>query len=296
MTGLIVKAISGFYYVKTGDNVIECKARGKFRNSGTFPLVGDIVNIEINNNNKGTVVNLCERKNFLQRPTVANVDKLFIISSSSTPAPNFLIIDRLTALCEHKDIEPIIVFNKSDIEPLTHFADVYNIVGYKTIICSAKNNSGVDKIIDELYDCVSVFTGNSGVGKSSILNALFPELELATSNVSEKLGRGKHTTRYVELYAHKYNGYVADTPGFSSLESDIGSIDFKNNLVNCFPEFINYSKCCRFKDCKHIGESGCAVLDAVNNHDLPVERYNSYTTIFNELRDLKAWNFKKAER
>ncbi len=291
MEGLIIKALSGFYYVETERGIIECKARGRFRNSGTSPLVGDRVDVD-SQDQKGVINSIFERRNYLDRPPVANIDKLFIVSSASTPLPNFLLIDRLTALCEYKNITPVIIFNKNDEGDVSDYVTRYSAIGYRAIECSAKTGFGCNLIAEELSGCISAFTGNSGVGKSSILNLLFPELSLSTGEISEKLGRGRHTTRHTELFAHKYNGYVADTPGFSSLESDISSLGFKEELINCFPEFSEYEGCCRFADCKHIGENGCAVGDAVKRRKIDPERYESYLTIYNELKDLKHWNIK----
>lgn len=290
--GIIIKAISGFYYVETEDKIIECKARGKFRNDGISPLVGDYVQVEVNGA-KGSVSKIYDRKNQLDRPSVANIDKLFIISSLSVPSPNALIIDRLTALCEYKNITPIVVFNKSDLAPINDWQDIYKRAGIKVIITSAVNNEGIDGIKRELSDSVSVFTGNSGVGKSSIINCLFPTLKLATADISNKLGRGRHTTRHCELFKHEYGGYVADTPGFSSLEADINDIDFKNSLADCFIDFSDYSPNCRFSDCAHIGEKGCAVCDAVSFGKIQPSRYESYKQLYDEMKNIKEWNIKK---
>ncbi len=289
MEGLIIKALSGFYYVETEEGIIECKARGRFRNSGTSLLVGDRVEVATEGG-KGVVYKVLNRKNHLERPPIANIDKLFIVSSAVTPAPNCLLIDRLTALAEFKNITPIIIFNKNDEGDISDYVEKYSKVGYKTIECSAKTGYGCGEIKALLADSISAFTGNSGVGKSSILNLLFPELSLSTGEISEKLGRGRHTTRHTELFRHKYNGYVADTPGFSSLEADVSSLDFKEDLINCFPEFSDYSGLCRFSDCKHIGENGCAVKKAVDQGKIEVSRLESYITIHNELKDLKHWN------
>lgn len=291
MEGLIVKALSGFYYVETEEGVIECKARGKFRNVGASPLVGDRVSL-IKEGEKGVVDKIFDRKNYLDRPPLANIDKLFIVSSAVTPAPNALLIDRLTALCEHKNITPIIVFNKNDEGDVSDYVKRYSAIGYKSLECSAKTGDGCDAIRSELEGSISAFTGNSGVGKSSILNILFPDLSLSTGEVSEKLGRGRHTTRHCELFRHSFGGYVADTPGFSSLEADAASLDFKDDLINCFPEFSEFQGICKFSNCKHIGESGCAVCDAVKEGKIHPERHNSYLTIYNELKDLKHWNIK----
>ena len=292
MNGLIIKALSGFYYVETQEGIIECKARGKFRNIGESPLVGDRVNITVANG-KGTVDEIDERKNKLFRPPVANIDKLFIISSSVVPTPNTLLIDRMTAICVYNGIEPIIVFNKNDLERVDYWCDIYRSAGFKTISCSAVTGEGVEEIRKELVSSVSAFTGNSGAGKSSILNVLFPRLNLSTGDISDKLGRGRHTTRHTELFAHEYCGYVADTPGFSSLEVDKDDLNFKESLCDLFPEFEDFRYDCRFPDCAHIGEKGCAVCEAVKDGKVQKTRYDSYKTIYEELKDVKAWNIKK---
>lgn len=292
MEGLIIKALSGFYYVETEDGLIECKARGRFRNIGESPLVGDRVTVSVANG-KGTVDEILERKNKLFRPPLANIDKLFIISSSVIPTPNTLLIDRMTAICAYNEIEPIIVFNKNDLEAVDGWCEIYRNAGFKTIACSAVTKEGIEEIRRELASSVSAFTGNSGAGKSSILNVLFPNLGLTTGDVSDKLGRGRHTTRHTELFAHEYGGYVADTPGFSSLEVDKDDLNFKESLCDLFPEFEDFRYDCRFPDCAHIGEKGCAVCEAVEKGEIQKTRYDSYKTIYDELKDVKAWNIKK---
>ena len=292
VNGIIVKAISGFYYVEAENRIIECKARGKFRNSGISPLVGDYVRVELNGD-KGSVSEIYSRKNYLDRPSVANIDKLFIISSSLTPSPSAIIIDRLTALCYYKKITPIVIFNKSDLAPMNEWMAIYKSVGIKTILTSAINSEGIDEIKSELSNCISVFTGNSGVGKSSLINCLFPSMQLLTADVSNKLGRGRHTTRHCELFKHEYNGYLADTPGFSSLETDLSDIDFKNCLADCFVEFTDFSSDCRFADCAHIGEKGCAVCQAVLDGKIYPSRYDSYKQLYEEMKVIKEWNIKK---
>lgn len=292
MEGLIVKALSGFYYVKTEKGIIECRARGKFRSENKTPFVGDRVEIELAGE-KGTVCDIIQRKNLLYRPPIANIDKLFIVSSSVTPTPNTLLIDRMTAVCAYKNIEPIIVFNKNDLEDVSHWCRIYENAGFKTIACSAATGDGVDLIKQELKGCISAFTGNSGAGKSSLLNIIFPDLNLSTGDVSDKLGRGRHTTRHTELFAHGFDGYVADTPGFSSLEADRDDLSFKNALPDLFIEFDSFKFDCLFGDCAHIGEKGCAVCSAVKQGEIEKTRYESYLTIYSELKDVKAWNIKK---
>ncbi len=293
MEGLIIKAISGFYYVETCDKtVIECKARGKFKNNNQSLLVGDRVDIALDGE-KGVIDAVMQRKNVLNRPPVANIDKLFIISSSVIPSPNTLLIDRMTALCAYKNIEPVIVFNKTDLEDVMPWCEIYREAGFKTIACSAKTGEGIEEIISELKGNISAFTGNSGAGKSSLLNKIFPNLSLSTGDVSSKLGRGRHTTRHTELFPHNFDGYVADTPGFSSLEADKDDLEFKENLSDFFTDFAEYKYDCRFSDCNHMGEKGCAVCEAVKEGKIQQSRYKSYITIFDELKDIKAWNIKK---
>ena len=293
MKGLILKAISGFYYVYAQDKTFECKARGNFRNKGESPLVGDTVEFTVQGEDKGVIESIEERKNSLIRPAVANIDKLFIVSSFVTPAPNTLIIDRLTAICAFYSITPIIVFNKCDLGDFSSFKEIYQKSGFKTLIVSAQTGEGIDELKTELKGCISAFTGNSGVGKSSLLNVIFPNLNLQTGEVSDKLGRGRHTTRHTELFAHQFDGYVADTPGFSSLDTQYFSIEFKERLAECFPDFSDFICNCQFADCAHIGEKGCGVAKAVCDGKLAVSRYESYGAIYDELKDLKSWQTSK---
>ncbi len=296
MIGVIIKALSSFYYVSYNNDIYECKARGSFRKSGFSPLVGDKVEFEILDNSHGIINSVLERKNALKRPNVANIDKLFIISSFSIPAPSTYIIDKITAVARYNDIEPIIVFNKSDLGDFTEFERIYKNAGFKTFVVSAKNGNGMEALIEELKNSISAFTGNSGVGKSSILNYLIGEKTIATGEISEKLGRGRHTTRHNQAYPLPFNAYVVDTPGFSSIEYDNTDYDFKENLADCFYDFSDYIYNCKFTSCTHTKENGCAVLDAVNNGEIEPTRHNSYIKIFEEMKDLKAWesnNYKK---
>ena len=288
MQGIIIKAISGFYYVKADSAIYECKARGSFRKSEVSPVVGDKVEISVSGD-KGVIEKIFERKNLLSRPLIANLDKLFIVSSYSVPAPDTLMIDRLTAVCEFKNIVPVIVFNKSDTGSFEDLLEIYRTTGYRTYTVSALTGDGIDSICKEIASSVCAFAGNSGVGKSSILNAAFADLNLKTGEVSKKLGRGRHTTRHTELFPIG-GGYVADTPGFSSFEGEANSFEFKKNLPGCFPEFLMYSHSCRFSSCTHTCEEGCAVIDAVNNGFIDKSRHKSYVTLYNELKDLREWN------
>lgn len=297
MTGIIVKALSSFYYVEAEGLVYECKARGNFRKSGFSPLVGDKVEIGALDASHGVINSILPRKNALKRPNVANIDKLFIVSSYSTPAPNTLIIDKITALARYNDIEPIIVFNKADMGDFSQFERIYKNAGFKTYVVSAQNGNGMEELIEELKNSVSAFTGNSGVGKSSILNYLFGNQSIATGEVSEKLGRGRHTTRHIEAFKLPTGGFVVDTPGFSAIEHDNNDYNFKEALAECFADFGDNIWGCRFTSCTHTKEAGCKVLEAVKSGEIEPTRHESYVEIFNELKDLKPWNaIKKQNR
>lgn len=294
MQGVIIKAISGFYYVNTGDCIFECKARGSFRKAEVSPIVGDRVVISVSGN-KGVVEEILERKNLLNRPMVANIDKLFIVSSHSCPAPDTFIIDRLTAVCEYNKITPAIIFNKCDSGSFTVFEKIYKNTPYNVYTVSAKTGEGIQNIKDEIGNYICAFAGNSGVGKSSILNAIIPTLSLKTGEISEKLGRGRHTTRHTELFSCG-DGFVVDTPGFSSFEGEKQNYSFKESLSECFPEFLDYLDLCKFTSCTHTCEKGCAVLDAVKLERVEISRHNSYVKLYNELKGLKEWETKQKNK
>ena len=289
MTGVLTKAISGFYYVSCDGRSYECKARGNFRKAGVSPVVGDSVEFSPTDNTHGVIENINQRKNFLIRPLVANIDKLFIVSAYKTPSPDTLMIDRLTALAIYNNIEPIIVFNKADMGDFNELYAIYEKSGFKTFVVSAKNNLGLQQLYKEISDSICAFSGNSGVGKSSILNAIFPDLKLKTGEVSEKLGRGKHTTRHTQLFETE-NGFVVDTPGFSSIETNADLYGFKMSLADCFPDFSEYIVNCKFSTCTHTSEKGCAVIDAVNKGEIAKTRHKSYVTLLSELKNVTQWN------
>ena len=293
MTGILIKAISGFYYVACDGNVYECKARGNFRKAGVSPVVGDMVSFTLTDESHGIVEEIKERKNLFNRPLVANIDKLFIVSAYTTPAPDTLMIDRLTALAVYNDIEPIIVFNKADMGSFDEFYNIYTKAGFKTFVISAKENKGIDLLKAEMHDCVCAFSGNSGVGKSSILNALFPNLQLKTGEVSDKLGRGRHTTRHTELFFVGDGAYVVDTPGFSTVDTNEDLYSFKLSLAESFPDFSDYIGGCKFTSCSHTTEKGCAVIEAVKDGIIQKSRHESYVALANELKNVTAWNTKQ---
>ncbi len=288
MNGILLKAIAGFYYIEAGGRVYECKARGIFRKNHESPTVGDRLDFDVLQDDKGIVNKIMPRKNLLIRPPVANLDQLFIVSSHDTPAPSALLIDRLTAIAVNNDIEPIIVFNKSDLGEMDEWYNIYFTAGFKTIVTSGVSGKGCDEILTLLPGKVSAFTGNSGVGKSSLLNCMFPDLKLKTSEVSDKLGRGRHTTRHVELYP-VHDGYVADTPGFSSLDIERTMPLKKDELPLVFPDFADYLGRCRFTSCTHTVEKDCAVLNAAQKGEIQISRLESYKVIYNEIKDIKEW-------
>lgn len=291
--GLIVKGIGGFYYVETADGIFECKARGVFRKKQITPFVGDRVSITINENAENTIDEIFERKNSLVRPPLANIDRLFIVSSIVDPAINTFILDKLIAIAEHKDIEPIIVFTKIDLDGCTQkYVDIYNKAGFKTVCCDNTTGVGADEVKALIKDSVCAFTGNSGVGKSTLLNNIDESLNLQTAQTSKKLGRGKHTTRHCELFKIA-GGYVADTPGFSSLDIERCEIIMKDDLPYCFREFEGYIDNCKFKtNCSHINDKGCAVKKAVDDGEISQSRHQSYIQMYNDVKDIKEWEMK----
>ena len=285
---LIMKATAGFYYVRCPDQkIIECKARGVFRKLKFSPLVGDRVAIETDGET-GTVAEIYERKNALLRPPVANLDKLIIVSSVTEPSPNLPIIDKLTAIAVDKEIQPVVVFSKTDLKDAGELVAVYERAGIESFAVSSETGDGIDRFRELFSGNVCVLTGNTGVGKSSLLNRLEPSLGLATAHISNKLGRGRHTTRTVELY-DLCGGLIADTPGFSALDFENTEIILKENLPFCFPEFEPYIGSCKFVSCAHMGEKGCAVCEAVKNGIIPESRYESYRLMVNEVKDYKEW-------
>ena len=292
--GTLVKGIGGFYYVETANAIYECKARGIFRKQKITPLVGDKVKISVNEYAENTLDVIEERKNYLVRPPLANIDQLFIVSSVVDPAINTVVIDRLTAIAEFKKIEPIIVLTKIDLNSnYQRYMDIYRNAGFKVLLCNNITGEGSDEIKSLLTGKISAFTGNTGVGKSSLLNAIDASLNLDTGKTSKKLGRGKHTTRHCELF--KVNGgYIADTPGFSSIDFEQCDKILKDDLPYCFREFEPYLSKCKFQtNCSHINDKGCAVVEAVSKGLIPKERHQSYIDLYNEVKDVKQWQIKK---
>lgn len=287
--GIIIKGIGGFYYVEAADGIIyECKARGVFRKEKITPLAGDKVEISVDENNKNSIDKIYERRNMFKRPPIANVDKLVIVSSVCDPRPNLLIIDRLSAVAVYKNVEPIIVFTKNDLQSADEYIEIYKNAGFKTFAVSNETGEGIGEIKAVIENGVCVFTGNSGVGKSSLINRMYPDFALETGEISKKLGRGRHTTRHVELLKIN-NGYIADTPGFSSLDFETNDLIKKDELAFCFPDFSDYIDSCKFSTCAHVNDKGCRLIEAVNNDDVMRSRHESYVTMYNEVKDIKDW-------
>ena len=287
-TGTIIKITGGFYYVEAADSVYECKARGVFRKRGTSPLVGDIVDITVPEDGYCSIDRIHERRNSLARPALANLDQLMIISSVKEPDVNLYLIDKMTAAAVNKEITPIVVFSKSDLAQTDELVELYRKVEIPAFSFSSVDNRGLDEIKEVLKDKVTAFCGNSGVGKSTLLNALFPELSLQTGEISDKLGRGRHTTRTVELFK-KHGGYIADTPGFSTVDIERFELIRKDELKFAFPEFDRFFGTCQFNSCNHVCEKGCRVLEAVEAGVIPQSRHDSYVRMYNEVKDIKEW-------
>ena len=286
--GVIIKALSGFYYVRTDSETVECRARGRFRLDGTSPLVGDRVIISLDAQGKGRVDKVLERKNFFIRPAVAHIDLLVAVASEVEPVTDPFLIDRVTTTAEHNGCEVLICVNKSDATTSHRLRDIYAATPYMLIETSAVTGEGIECLAQYIKGKVCAFSGNSGVGKSSILNALEPELRLKTGEVSEKLGRGKHTTRHVEIFPVA-GGYCADTPGFASFDVEQMPPIPKDELQFAFPEFEPYIGSCRFDDCAHIKEPDCAVREALANGSISASRYESYCRLYEISAQYKDW-------
>lgn len=290
MRGRIYKALSGFYYVKCdGGKIVQCKARGKFRKDGVTPLVGDFVEITDLGSGEGRVDMILPRRNFFDRPSVANIDQLVIICSNAIPKTEPYLVDRMTAIAALKNCDVVLCINKCDLDPAEELTAYYKQAGFSPICVSAETGEGLDMLHAAITGKLSAFTGNSGVGKSSILNALDPNFQIKVGEVSTALGRGKHTTRHVELYTLSGGAEVIDTPGFSSFEAEELNLELKHRLPETFPEFAPFADACRFVGCSHTKEKGCAVLDAVRTGKIVKGRHESYVRLYNELKELKEW-------
>ena len=290
-TGRIIRSISGFYDVQTERGLIRCRARGILRKEGSTPLTGDMAEISVEQG-KGMVEKLLPRKNSFVRPAVANVDALVVFAANVNPVTEPYLIDRVAAIAGDQNVPVYLCVNKCDLDPAEDLVRIYEHAGFPVIRTSAETGEGVEDLLQLLKGKLTAFTGNSGVGKSSILNRLAPELRLPTGEVSEKLGRGRHTTRHVELYALGEDTYVADTPGFSAFDTDQMDVILKENLQYAFPDFGKYLGKCRFDDCTHRKEPDCAVRAACETGEIEKTRYESYLRLYEKVSQINVWELK----
>ena len=291
--GIILKALSGFYYVDDGQSVWTCRARGKHRYSRLTPLVGDQVRFTPLENHSGALDEILPRKNEFYRPAVANIDLLVVVASQAVPTTDPFLIDRVTSIAASRGCETLICVNKCDLEPGEALIQTYEKAGFLTLRLSAETGEGIDRLRPAIAGKVCAFTGNSGVGKSSILNALEEGFHLATGEISDKLSRGRHTTRHVELFRLSCGALAADTPGFSSFDVDRMELARKEELQHSFREFKPYLGKCQFLDCAHLKEKGCAVLEAVKAGDIPQSRHQSYVRLYEQAKAVPDWERKE---
>jgi len=289
--GRILNSISGFYNVQTPDGVITCRGRGSLRKGGDSPLTGDLVEITVEHG-KGMIERILPRRNRFIRPAVANVDALVIFAANVNPVTEPFLIDRVAAIAGDQEVPVILCVNKCDLDPAVDLVGIYEKAGFPVIRASAETGEGVEELRKLLEGKLTAFTGNTGVGKSSMLNRLCPDLKLATGEVSEKLGRGRHTTRHVELYCLGEDTYVADTPGFSSFDTDQMDVLLKENLQYAFGDFAPYIGDCQFHDCSHRSEPGCKVREAVESGEIGKTRYESYLRLYEKSSQIKLWELK----
>ncbi len=291
MIGRILRSLSGFYEVQTDSGLITCRGRGHLRKGQEIPLTGDMVEISLSQD-KGMIERILPRKNRFIRPAVANIDALVVFASNANPVTEPFLIDRVAAIAGEQEVPVYICVNKCDLDPAEDLIKIYSHTGIPVITASAAAGEGVEKLRSLISGKFTAFTGNTGVGKSSMLNALCPDLHLATGEVSEKLGRGRHTTRHVELYKLDENTYVADTPGFSSFDTDQMDVMLKENLQYAFVDFAPYLGKCQFHDCSHRAEPECAVRQAVEEGEIEKTRYESYLRLYEKSSQIKLWELK----
>ena len=291
-SGRIVKALSGFYYVHTSEGkVVECRARGIFRKMKISPLVGDQVDFTMERG-KGMIEKIHDRKNSFLRPAVSNVDALVILASGSNPVTDPFLIDRVAAIAGDRNVPVILCVNKTDLNQGGELIRIYRSAGFRVFPTSAETGEGVEELLNEIRGKTVVLTGNSGVGKSSILNCFDGKFAIETGEVSQKLGRGRHTTRHVELYSLGEDTYVIDTPGFSSFDTEQMELVLKENLQYAFPDFAPYLGQCRYHDCAHLKERDCAVLSALAEGKIEATRHASYTRLYESAKEIKLWELK----
>ena len=286
-----MRSLSGFYEVQTPDGCVTCRGRGSLRKGGDSPLTGDLVEITLEQG-KGMVEKILPRKNRFIRPAVANVDALVVFAANANPVTDPFLIDRVAAIAGDQEVPVYICVNKCDLDPATDLVRIYEHAGFPVIRASAATGEGVEELRKLIGGKLVAFTGNTGVGKSSMLNALSPALDLATGEVSEKLGRGRHTTRHVELFCLGGDTFVADTPGFSSFDTDQMDVLLKENLQYAFSDFGPYLGKCQFHDCSHRAEPNCAVRSAVESGEVEKTRYDSYLRLYEKSSQIKLWELK----
>lgn len=291
MTGRIVRSLSGFYDVQTEVGTVTCRGRGALRRKGDSPLTGDMVEITVEGG-KGMVEKILPRKNRFIRPAVANVDALVVFAANVNPVTEPFLIDRVAAIAGDQDVSVYICINKCDLDPATDLVRIYENAGFSVIRASAETGEGVEELRKLIAGKLVAFTGNTGVGKSSMLNALCPDLKLATGQVSEKLGRGRHTTRHVELFCLGDDTFVADTPGFSSFDTEQMDVLLKENLQYAFPDFALFLGQCRYHDCSHRKEPDCCVRAAVEAGEIEKTRYDSYLRLYEKAEQVNLWELK----
>ena len=291
-TGRILRSISGFYDVQTSGGLVTCRARGILRKNGQSPLTGDMVQITVEKG-KGMIERILPRKNSFVRPAVANIDLLVVFAANVNPVTEPFLIDRVAAIAGDQEVPVCLCVNKCDLDPGRDLLRIYRKAGFPVIAASAETGAGVEELRELIRGKLVAFTGNSGVGKSSILNCLCPELALPVGEVSEKLGRGRHTTRHVELYKLEEDTYVADTPGFSSFDTDQMDVILKENLQYAFPDFGDFLGKCQFHDCTHRKEPGCAVTAALKSGEIEKTRYDSYLRLYEKASQIKLWEIKQ---
>ena len=284
MDGLIIKAVGGLYTVESPDGVLQCRARGIFRKQGISPCTGDSVTVE-----NDVITEIRPRKNLLIRPPLANLDQLLFVLSVRDPAPNLLLLDRFLAVCVYKEIRPVLIFTKLDLADAERYAAVYRGSGFPILFADYQDPASIQAIYRMLEGKISAFTGNSGVGKSTLLNALDDRLQIETAHISKKLGRGRHTTRETALYTLPHGGKIADTPGFSTFETEAYAQIAPEELADCFPELRRIGTPCRYADCRHLKEPGCAVRAAVEAGEIERLRYESYTVMLQEALSRKVY-------
>ena len=289
--GRIIRSLSGFYEVQTEHGTVTCRARGNLRRGAQIPLTGDLVTISVERG-KGMVEKIHPRRNSFVRPAVANIDALVVFAANANPITEPFLIDRVAAIAGDQEVPVYLCVNKCDLDPAQDLIRIYTHAGFPVIAASAETGEGIEQLRDLIKGKLVAFTGNSGVGKSSILNRLCPELQLPTGEVSEKLGRGRHTTRHVELYDLGTGTLVADTPGFSSFDTDQMDVMLKENLQYAFPDFGNYLGKCQFHDCSHRKEPGCAVTAGLAAGEIEPTRYDSYLRLYEKASQIKTWELK----